>query len=93
MIIATAMSIIHTPRPIPITMPCRKACPSGSIDGRNFIQLYPYPSLHTLYTTLSRDCQVFFLFFLWLATVGHVEKGLDSGIDSGYPDISAWFEQ
>ena len=90
---ATDMSITNTPIPIPMTMPNRKACPSGSIDGRNFIQLYPYPSLHTLYTTLSRDCQVFFLFFLWLATVGHVEKGLDSGIDSGYPDISAWFEQ
>ena len=25
----------------------------------NFILLIPYASLHTLYTTLSRDCQVF----------------------------------
>ena len=62
---ATDISTIPTPRPIPMTIPCRKACPSGSIVGRNFIQLYPYPSLHTLYTTLSRDCQhLFKLFFV-----------------------------
>ena len=60
MIRATDISTIHTPRPIPITMPCRKACPSWSIDGRNFIQLYPYPSLHSQCTTLSRDCQHLF---------------------------------
>ena len=62
---ATDISTIPTPRPMPMTIPCRKACPSGSIVGRNFIQLYPYPSLHTLYTTLSSDCQhLFKLFFV-----------------------------
>ena len=60
MINATDISITNTPIPIPMTMPCRKACPSGSIVGRNFIQLYPYPILHTEYTPESRDCQVFF---------------------------------
>ena len=94
--IATNISVTNTPIPIPITMPCKKASPSGSVVGRNFIQLYPYPSLHTEYTPESRDCQVFFLTFfvsiyrdlgrlLWLAAVWHVEKGVDSGVDSGYP--------
>ena len=45
-----------------------------------------------MYHTVKGLSSLFFI-FLWLATVGHVEKGLDSGIDSGYPDISAWFEQ
>ena len=64
MINATDMSITNTPIPIPMTIPNRKAFPSGSIVGRNFIQLYPYPSLHTFYTTLSRDCQHLFTLFL-----------------------------
>ena len=94
--IATNISVTNTPIPIPITMPSKKASPSGSTVGRNFIQLYPYPSLHTEYTPESRDCQVFFLTFfvsiyrdlgrlLWLAAVWHVEKGVYFGIDSGYP--------
>ena len=102
--IATNISVTNTPIPIPITMPCKKASPSGSVVGRNFIQLYPYPSLHTEYTPESRDSQVFFLTFfvsiyrdlgrlLWLAAVWHVEKGINSGVDSGYPDISAWLVQ
>ena len=61
--IATNISVTNTPIPIPITMPCKKASPSGSVVGRNFIQLYPYPSLHTEYIPESRDCQVFFLTF------------------------------
>ena len=27
------------------------------------------------------------------ASVWHVEKGINSGVDSGYPDISAWLVQ
>ncbi len=95
------MAVRHTPRSTPTINPLTNAWPSRSMCS--FILLIPYASLHTLYTTLSRDCQhLFTLFFvnnyrdlgrlLWLATVGHVEKCLDSGIDSGYPDISAWFE-
>ena len=63
MINATDISTIPTPIPIPMTIPSKKACPSGSIVGSNFIQLYPYPSLHTEYTPESRDCQELFCVF------------------------------